>query len=72
MQQHCRARTYDYNALVLREAVHARQQLVQRLSVGVGSHGDAASLAAHRVDLVDEDDRGGLPRATTARRDDTP
>ena len=43
------------------EAVHLRQHLVQRLlALVVAAAETGAALAADRVDLVDEDDRGGL------------
>ena len=48
----------DDDALVLLKAVHLNQQLVQRLLTFVVAAAETgASVSAHRVDLVDEDDR---------------
>ncbi len=41
------------------EAVHLHQELVERvLRLALAAHVAAAALAAHRVDLVDEEDAG--------------
>lgn len=44
--------------LVLREAVQRREKLVQRLPLGARTSDSHLALAAQRVDLIDEDNRG--------------
>ena len=52
-------RRHDDHALVVAEAVHFDQQLVQSLLALIMSAAEtASSLAADRVDLIDKDDRG--------------
>ncbi len=54
-------RRHHHDALGRLEAVHLREHLVQRLLALVVPAAEAGTaLAADRVDLVDEDDRGGL------------
>ena len=48
----------DDHARVVLEAVHFREQLVERLLALVVAHHVAAALGADGVDLVDEDDAG--------------
>src|SRR5690606_6114877 len=49
------------HAVIAFEAVHFNQQLVQRLFAFVMATADTgATMATHGVDLVDEDDAGGL------------
>jgi hypothetical protein len=51
----------DDDALVALEAVHLHQELVQGLLALVVTAAQAGpAVAAHRVDLVDEDDAGGV------------
>ena len=67
---------HHHDALGRLEAVHLREHLVERLLALVVPATEAgAALAADRVDLVDEDDRGrllagGLEQVTHARRAD--
>ena len=56
-------RRHDDDAVVLREAVHLDEQLVQRLLALLVAERIAAAIAPDRVELVDEDDA----RAVTAR-----
>ena len=51
----------DDQVRVVVEAVHLHEQLVERLlALVVATAHAGATLAAHGVDLVDEDDRGGV------------
>ena len=50
----------DDDAVIPLEAVHLREQLVQRLLALVVAHVRAIALLANRIDLVDEDDAGCL------------
>ena len=67
---------HHHDALGGLEAVHLREHLVQRLlALVVAAAESRAALAADRVDLVDEDDRGrllarGVEQVADARRAD--
>ena len=69
-------RRHHHDALGGLEAVHLGEHLVQRLlALVVAAAETGAALAADRVDLVDEDDRGrllacGLEEVAHARRAD--
>ena len=70
-------RRHHHDALGRLEAVHLGEHLVERLlALVVTAAETGAALAADRVDLVDEDDRGrllarGLEEVAHARRADT-